>query len=397
MEEQNEQLPAIGKGNFFERLEAIELVDGRLQMRTAADVYRISRIVKNAGLGQRDWTETQVFMVLLNGLRLGLDPNEAMQSSYVVNNRVSLFGSIPKAMIEASGLLEAYEECYEGKPFEDDFKAVVVSKRKGRKPLTSEYSVLEAKEAGLWDKSVIDRDGQEKAPWQLARKRMLMWRARHYNWSDNFPDVLKGVAIREVEETTPGFEGAKPARGRIVEPRFETMPAKPETPAAAAPAVEPPPKPVSPSPEPAGEPPKPKPDGTPPHRGRGLRRKAPPATDMFEPGLVTKTEQIAAAVPLAVPLAVPSAAPSAAPSAVPEDKSPTLSGPTAEVMRRLEADKLDLIAFIRVMSQNGFLEVDAEGATLADVLDEGLQTALDQWPKIVEYLREEADDKKFAS
>jgi hypothetical protein len=50
---------------------------------------------------------------------------------------------------------------------------------------------------------------------------MLMWRARGYNLKDNFPDVFKGTAIRELEDDGQGFEHAKPAR--VVEPNFQKM------------------------------------------------------------------------------------------------------------------------------------------------------------------------------
>ena len=221
MENENE-LPAI-KGNFYERLEAISLLDGSLQLRNAADVYRFSIIAKASGLVRRELSDKDVFMIVLNGIRLRLDPLEALASSYIVNSKISLFGEAPRALVESSGLLEDYDEYFDGKPYHDDFKAVVVSKRKGRsKPLVSEFSVLDAKEANLWDKSAI-RDGKETSPWQLYRKDMLLARARARNLKGNFPDVLRGTNIIS-EHEAEGFDQAKPSKeAKVVEPNFSSQ------------------------------------------------------------------------------------------------------------------------------------------------------------------------------
>jgi hypothetical protein len=89
--------------------------------------------------------------------------------------------------------------------------------RKGMKsPLRTEYSVSEAKEAGLWEK--------DKSPWKTAPKRMLMFRARGFNLRDNFGDVLKGCSIAELSDdyngdlNQSGFTHARAAN--VVEPKY---------------------------------------------------------------------------------------------------------------------------------------------------------------------------------
>jgi hypothetical protein len=222
MPEQTDELPVISRGQFFDRLDAMKLVNGALRIETAGDAYRMARLVMGSALANAKWTEKEIFLILLNGQELGLSVNQTLANSYIVNNKVSIYGSAPKALVEASGLMEDFKQYEEGVYPEDTFTSVVVSKRKGRDPITTKYSVAEAKEAGLWNKSSIDKDGVERAPWQTNRKRMLHWRALQFNLTDNFPDVLKGtIHIEEPPANEPGFDRAKPATGRVVEPNFE--------------------------------------------------------------------------------------------------------------------------------------------------------------------------------
>src|ERR1700758_2987037 len=117
----------------------------------------------------------------------------------------------------------------------------------------------------------------------------------------------------------------------------------------------PPSSPVAePKPESAPEPPG--------KRGPGRPRKAPPGTDLFKsPEPVTPPEPPAPVPPIA-------------------QNETNYSGPAAVVLRRLEADKLDLGDFLKVMGENGFLE--GTGVALSDVAEDGLQVALDQWDQV---------------
>jgi hypothetical protein len=141
-----------------------------------------------------------------------MSPMQSLESIYVVNNRATLFGDAPKALIEASGLMSDYKQSYEGKEGTDDYRCVVTSTRRGRQPMSETYSVRDAKTAQLWDKP---------GPWKLHPRRMLLFRARGFNLRDNFGDVLKGFQIGELvdEDGIAGFEHAKQAR--VVEPNFE--------------------------------------------------------------------------------------------------------------------------------------------------------------------------------
>jgi hypothetical protein len=375
MENENE-LPAL-KGNFYERLEAISLLDGSLQLRNAADVYRFSLIAKASGLVRRELTEKDVFMIVLNGVRLRLDPLEALASSYVVNNRISLFGEVPRALVEASGLLEDYEECFEGKPYQDDFKAVVVSKRKGHsKPLVSEFSVLDAKEANLWDKSAI-RDGRETSPWQLYKKDMLMSKARTRNLKGNFPDVLRGTNIIS-EHEAEGFDQAKPAReAKVVEPNF--APQFKEVKEAV--------KNASPTPEPM------KMD----MRGRNIPAEdnvGRPSRSEVGPTRTAKAAPVTAeAVPVPTKASSPVEEPPVAPPGLkPQAPATDEATPYWQLHKRLAEEKISHDRFLRVMWECNYLpgvepeDISAGMITLSKLPEKGIKAALFDWDFVLKNL-----------
>jgi hypothetical protein len=175
-------------------------------------MFRFSKAVSASQFCPKGWSEIDCFVALQKGAEVGMSPMQSLESIYVVNNRATLFGDAPKALVEASGLMTDYKQTYEGKEGTDDYRCVVTSTRKGRQPMTETYSVRDARTAQLWDKP---------GPWKLHPRRMLLFRARGFNLRDNFGDVLKGFQIGELvdEDGIAGFEHAKLAR--VVEPNFE--------------------------------------------------------------------------------------------------------------------------------------------------------------------------------
>jgi hypothetical protein len=207
----------------MQKLSTIEITEHGLKLCTFEDVVRIAQMCSESQLAQQGWNVADCTLVLLNALEIGLSPLQALQQSYIVNNRVSIFGDAPKALVDASGLLEDYNEKFVGTPFENDYTAVVTLKRKGRTESVTEWSVADAKIANLWGKSRM-KGNVEVSPWVLYPKRMLMARCKGYALKDNFADVLRGTAIRELEDDEPGFEHAKPAK--VVEPNFQSPPTR---------------------------------------------------------------------------------------------------------------------------------------------------------------------------
>lgn len=153
--------------------------------------YRIANVVHTAGMAPKSLnTLEKVMVAILHGLEVGLTPMNALQSIAVINGRPTIWGDGAVGLIRASGLLDYMKEYYvdEDKP---TMKAVCEVKRKGeREPVVTDFSMADAKKAGLLTK---------EGPWQTYPKRMLKMRAR---WAlrDTFSDVLKGLRLREEEE-----------------------------------------------------------------------------------------------------------------------------------------------------------------------------------------------------
>ena len=94
--------------------------------------------------------------------------------------------------------MSKFNETFEGKPYEDDYRAVCVVGRKGLEgEHRAEFSVAQAKKAGLWGK---------KGPWVSYPDRMLKMRARGFALRDRFADCLGGLISSEEAQDYPTKE-----------------------------------------------------------------------------------------------------------------------------------------------------------------------------------------------
>lgn len=169
-----------------------------VQLTDIGALWRFSDMVFQSGMAPKGMNIQAIAVSIQMGLEVGLSPLQALQSTAVINGRPGIYGDAAKALVEASGLLEEFDEWFEvdnkrvdrlPAKLTDTVAAVCSSKRKGRKPRVSIFTVADAKAAALWGK---------QGPWSQYPQRMLMFRARGFNLRDNFGDVLKG--LRTVEE-----------------------------------------------------------------------------------------------------------------------------------------------------------------------------------------------------
>src|SRR5690606_19667816 len=111
------------------------------------------------------------------GAELGLQPLQAMQSIAVINGRPSIWGDAMLGLVQGSGQLdEIHEEISD-----DGHVATCTIRRRGqRNPVVRQFTMEEAKKAGLAGKT---------APWQQYPRRMLQLRARGFALRDTFADV----------------------------------------------------------------------------------------------------------------------------------------------------------------------------------------------------------------
>jgi hypothetical protein len=197
------------------------------------DGLRLSKLITASGLLPSSYLNAPdpvaaCFVALQLGAEVGLSPMASVQNIAIINGRPGLFGPAMLAVVEASGKLVQIEEFIEGEG--DARKAVCIVQRVGRKARRAEFSVGDAKRAGLWDKR--GKNGTA-GPWQQYPERMLQARARSFLLRDVFPDVLSGLpqSVEELQDipaepiTPPKEEPPK-----VEEPKAEAPKPAPKPP-----------------------------------------------------------------------------------------------------------------------------------------------------------------------
>lgn len=167
------------------------------------DAYRIANAVHAARMAPKGMDSPEACLIaIMHGLEVGLTPMNALQRIAVINGRPTIWGDGAIGLVWASGLADSIKETYEGEG--ENMKAICVAKRKGQpEPIEGEFSVADAKKAGLWNK---------KGPWQEYPKRMLKMRARAFALRDGFADVLGGLYLREeLDDTSRDYVDLTPA------------------------------------------------------------------------------------------------------------------------------------------------------------------------------------------
>lgn len=132
------------------------------------------------------------------GARLGLDPFSAMQGISVVNGRPSLWGDAMLAVCQSRPDWAGQTVEWSGDG--DKLKCTVSVRRRQAitgdiDSYTGEFSVDDAKKAGLWTK---------QGPWSQYPRRMLELRARAFALRGAFADALLGFhAKEEMDDAVP--------------------------------------------------------------------------------------------------------------------------------------------------------------------------------------------------
>jgi hypothetical protein len=157
------------------------------------DAWRFSEIAKASGLLPKSFYSSgdpvaAAFCAIQLGAEVGLSPMASIQNIAVINNKPGLYGPAQLAVVEASGLMEVFEEWIEGEG--DKMVAFCRVKRYGRLERLVSFSWADAVKAKLPGKA---------GPWSEYPKRMMQARARSFALRDTFPDVLAGLA-QSVEE-----------------------------------------------------------------------------------------------------------------------------------------------------------------------------------------------------
>jgi len=149
-----------------------------------AEAMEFAGMMSKSSIVPKDYQNNpgNILVAIQWGMEIGLQPLQSMQSIAVINGRPSIWGDAMLALVRSSGLLESINEEV------TDSKAVCTIKRRGEQEVVREFSLQDAKQAGLTSK---------QGPWSQYPKRMLQMRARAFALRDVFPDVLRGVHVAE--------------------------------------------------------------------------------------------------------------------------------------------------------------------------------------------------------
>jgi len=193
----------------------VPIVDGIIKPADFDGMWRIATIYAQSGMVPKQYENKPAAIIVAGqfGAELGLSLMPALQNIAVINNNPTLWGDAMLGIVRNSGTLEIFIEYYDGKPYDDDYTAVCIAKRAGigfeykpedtlnalrRKGIfVNEYSVADAKKAGLWGGKGKEQWQKEQSSWATNPKRMLKMRARSFTLRDGWPDKLKGMHSAE--------------------------------------------------------------------------------------------------------------------------------------------------------------------------------------------------------
>lgn len=170
-----------------------------LQPRNFEEAMKFAKLIADSDLAPKDFKGKpgNVMVAIQMGRELGLKPMQAIQNIAVINGRGSVWGDAMLAIVIAHSDCEYVHEKLEGT------EAICAAKRRNQPEVVRKFSLADATEAGL-----IEKPG----PWKQYRNRMLQMRARAFCLRDAFPDVLKGVAMREEVEDYPEPKDITPSK-----------------------------------------------------------------------------------------------------------------------------------------------------------------------------------------
>jgi hypothetical protein len=196
---------------------------GGLALQSFDDAFRFAKMVAASEFAPKDFRgkPESCLLAIQHGAEIGLSPMQSLQNIACINGRPAIWGDAALALCLASQVCDGIHETIEGDG--DNMTAVCKTSRKGKDAnVVAQFSVADAKKAGLWGKS---------GPWTQYPKRMLQLRARGFALRDAFPDVLRGLVTAEEAQDYPQQAPApEPVREPVVvRPKFDAPAPAPAT------------------------------------------------------------------------------------------------------------------------------------------------------------------------
>jgi len=169
------------------------------------EAFKFAEIAAKSDLVPKDYRNKpgNIIIAMTMGQELGLQPIQAIQNIAVINGRPSLWGDAMIALIRGHHTCEYIKEEID----RENKVAICRAKRKGQDEEVREFSLEDAKTAGLSGK---------QGPWRNYPLRMLQQRARSWALRDVWPDVLTGlVSAEEAMDTPQDYDKPASATGTL--------------------------------------------------------------------------------------------------------------------------------------------------------------------------------------
>jgi hypothetical protein len=167
-------------------------------------------LLKSGMLPKAITTPEAALVIILTAREIGIGPMMAFQKINVIQGKPTIAPELMLALARGRGLLEDMKISNDGN------KCTVTIKRKGNSPVTTSFSMDDARAQGLADKD----------NWKRMPSIMLQWRAIAASCRIVFPDVIGGLY-------TPEELGAVvDEQGEVIEGQVTEIPqsAQPEQP-----------------------------------------------------------------------------------------------------------------------------------------------------------------------
>jgi hypothetical protein len=176
-------------------------------------------------LAKSDWVPKEhrgkpgnVLVCMQFAEELGMPILAALQNVAVINGKPSIWGDMALALVRKHPDCEGVVETFDA---QTKTARCEVRRRGQPEPIVAEFSIEDAKRAGLAGKA---------GPWKQYPQRMLQMRARGFALRDSFPDALKGVITAEeaMDYPEPRKVTATATKPRGVAAALEAVEAKAE-------------------------------------------------------------------------------------------------------------------------------------------------------------------------
>ncbi len=168
-------------------------------------------------------------MIMMQGMEIGVPPMQSVQLLAMINGRITAHSEAVPGILWAKGF--KLREWFTGTEMADDWTAHCEVTRPTGEKIERKFSVLDAKTAGLWDRSptktAYGKTKPNDSAWFRYPQRMLKARALGFAGKDGGSDALKGIQVREeAEDMEREMRDVTPTVPEIAPP----IPAIPEIP-----------------------------------------------------------------------------------------------------------------------------------------------------------------------